>query len=191
VDSNNLQKYLLCGLLVVALLSACCAGGTQTFRHPGADLSAITRVAVIPFDNFTTSQFAGEKVSAIYISQLLMSIDLEVVEPGEVSQVLRSNDINKNNMGQKEISLVGQKLQADTLVFGSVQEYGRERFRTENYPVISVNVRWVDVNTGTIIFTGTASAEGSPKIPVVDVGEEQLLSVLTVKVCRKLIDMVK
>jgi len=192
VKLNIQQKYPLTGLLVLSLfLAGCGAAGTQTFRHPDADFSAIRRVAVLPFENYTNTQFAGEKVTSIYISQLLMNIDVDVVEPGEVWRVLSSNDIIGSRLGEGEIKSIGEKLQADTLIFGSVQEYSRERYRTQNYPVISVNVRWVDVNTGTIVFIGTASAEGSPTVPVIDLGDERLFSKLTVKVCRKLINMVR
>ncbi len=191
MKSNILRVRFLSWLLVSALLFAGCATGVQAFRHPEADLSAIARVAVIPFENLTVTQFAGEKVTTIYISELLMDIDVEVVEPGEVARVLRDNSIVGSKLSQSQIKSVGNALRADTLIFGSVQEYGRERFRNESYPVVAVNVRWVDVNTGTIIFMGTASEEGSPRVPVVDVGEEQLFSVLTRRVCRKLIDMVR
>jgi hypothetical protein len=54
-----------------------------------------------------------------------------------------------------------------------------------------LNVRWVDAQTGTIIFMGSASEEGSPRVPIIDVGEEQLFSVLTRKACSKLISMVR
>lgn len=181
-----------CLLVALAVLFAgCVTRGGQAFRHPEADLSAISRVAVLPFENYTTTQFAGEKVTAIYISELLLNIDVEVVEPGEVAKVLQTNGIIGSKLSQSQIKSVGQALRADTLIIGNVQDYGRERFRNESYPIVAINVRWVDVNTGTIIFMGTASEEGSPKVPIVDVGEEQLFSVLTRKVCRKLINMVR
>ncbi|GAB4341880.1 MAG: hypothetical protein Kow0099_18990 [Candidatus Abyssubacteria bacterium] len=178
-------------LIALVGLVAGCARGAQAFRHPEADLSAISRVAVIPFDNLTAAQFAGEKVTAIYISELLMNIDIEVVEPGEVARALQQNNVVGSLMSQSQIKSVGAALQADTLIFGSVHEYGRERFRAESYPVVSVSTRWVDVNTGTIIFMAVASAEGSPEVPVIDVGEEQLFTVITRDVCRKLITMVR
>jgi hypothetical protein len=173
------------------LCAGCARGGAQAFRHPEADLSAISRVAVIPFDNYTATQFAGEKVTTIYISEILMNIDVEVVEPGEVSRVLQTGGIIGTKLSKSQLQSTGKALQADTLIFGSVQEYGRERFRNESYPIVALNVRWVDVGTGTIIFMGTASEEGSPRVPIVDVGEEQLFSVLTRRVCRELLDMVR
>ena len=193
--SRTLRTFRLrvpCVLAALALLCAgCAARGGQAFRHPEADLSAISRVAVIPFENYTTTQFAGEKVSTIYISELLMNIDVEVVEPGEVARALQTGGIVGSQLSTSQVKSMGQALRADTLIFGNVQEYRRERFRNESYPIVGLSVRWVDVNTGTIIFMGTASEEGSPKVPVVDVGEEQLFSVLTRKVCRQLINMVR
>ena len=184
--------WVPCLLVALTMLCAgCVTRGGQAFRHPEADLSAISRVAVLPFANYTTTQFAGEKVTAIYISELLLNIDVEVVEPGEVAKSLQAASAVGSNLSQSQIKSVGQALRADTLIFGNVQDYGRERFRNESYPVVALNVRWVDVNTGTIIFMGTASREGSPKVPIVDVGEEQLFSVLTRDVCRQLINMVR
>ena len=191
MKANIRQGSLLVSVLFLAVFLGGCGSQKQAFRHPEADLSAITRVAVMPFENLTTTQYAGEKVWGIYISQLLMSIDVDVVEPGEVVRVLNSFEISSPMLGQEDIKRVGTELQADTIIFGTVQEYGQARFRTDSFPVISVNVRWVDVSTGTIIFMGTESAKGNPKVPVIDVGEEQLFSVLTVDVCQKLIDMVE
>jgi len=194
-EANVIQKLLrFCFyscLAVLVVVTIGCATRAQAFRHPEADLSAIARVAVIPFENYTSTQFAGEKVTTIYISELLMRIDVDVVEPGEVSRKLQNSGVVGSRLSQSEIKSVGNALKADTLIFGSVQEYGRERFRNESYPIVSLNARWVDVATGTIIFMGTASEEGSPRVPVVDVGEEQLFSVLTRKVCAQLIDMVR
>ncbi len=186
-----------CGLLLIFCLLATalplcgCTKRVQAFRHPEADLSAVTRVAVMTFDNLTSSQFAGEKVTTIYISELLMNVDIEIVEPGELTKALIAQNIVGTKLSQSEIKAVGRAVKADTLVFGSVQEYGQQRIRNESYPVVSLNVRWVDVNTGTIIFMGTAAEEGSPKVPIVDWGEERLFSVLTRKACRKLINLVR
>jgi hypothetical protein len=72
-----------------------------------------------------------------------------------------------------------------------VHEYGTVRVRNETYPVVSISVRWVDVETGTILFMGTVSEEGSPLIPIIDVGEEQLFPVLTRRACSKLVNMVR
>ena len=191
MKSNIPKLHLLCCLFGLAVLLGGCATEAQSFRHPQADLSSITRVAVVPFENYTNAQYAGEKVTMIYLSELLMGIELEVVEPGEVARVLQANNIVGSKLSQNDVKTVGAALKADTLIFGSVQEYGQERVRNENYPVVSVNVRWVDVNTGNIIFMGTASTEGSPTIPVVDLGQEQLYSVLTRRVCHKLVGMVK
>lgn len=189
---SSLRRMIVyCCLLIMVFLSLNCVRSTQGFRHPEADLSAIERVAVIPFENFTSSQFAGEKVTAIYIAELLMNVDIDIVEPGEVSRALAGQNIMGSALNQSEIRSLGKALRADTLILGSVQEYGQQRIRSENYPVVSLSVRWVDVNTGTIIFMGTAAEEGSPKVPIVDWGEERLFSVLTRKVCRKLINLVR
>ncbi len=186
-----LLSFLLTIVLALLLLCSGCVRSTQAFRNPEADLSAIRRVAVIPFENLTSTQFAGEKVTTVYISELLMNIDIEVVEPGEVIKALAAQNVVGKKLSTSEIASVGKAVKADALIFGSVQEYGQQRIRNENYPVVSLDVRWVDVSTGTIIFMGTTAEEGSPKVPIVDWGEERLFSVLTRKVCRKLINMVR
>ncbi len=184
-------SFLSTVVLALVLLGSGCVRSTQAFRNPEADLSAVRRVAVIPFENLTSTQFAGEKVTTIYISELLMNVDIEVVEPGEIVKALAAQNVVGKKLSTSEIASVGKAVKADALIFGSVQEYGQQRIRNENYPVVSLNVRWVDVNTGTIIFMGTTAEEGSPKVPIVDWGEERLFSVITRKVCRKLINMVR
>jgi hypothetical protein len=94
-------------LLVMGFSAGGCARDVQSFRHPEADLSSITRVAVIPFENFTSSQYAGEKTTMIYISELLARIDIEVVEPGEVQRILQADNIAHGYMSQSEIRSIG------------------------------------------------------------------------------------
>lgn len=178
-------------LVILAPVAMSCARDAQSFRHPEADLSSITRVAVIPFSNLTNSQYAGEKVSLIYLSELLAKLDVEVVEPGEVARALQGDSAFSGNLSQSDVKSIGSALKADTLIFGTVQEYGTIRVRNEMYPVVSISVRWVDVGTGTILFMGTASEEGSPIVPIIDVGEEQLFPVLTRRACSKLVNMVR
>ncbi|RJP21799.1 MAG: hypothetical protein C4520_09075 [Candidatus Abyssobacteria bacterium SURF_5] len=187
------MKYVprLIPVVLFLVLNAACARDRNSFRHPEADFSSITRVAVIPFENYTNSQYAGDIVTMIYMSELLMNVDVEVVEPGEVARALGADGTRAGKLSQSEIKSIGSALKADTCIFGTVQEYGTVRVRNENYPVVSVNVRWVDAQTGTIIFMASVSEEGSPQIPVIDVGEEQLYSVLARRACRKLVNMVR
>src|SRR6476659_2519920 len=80
-------------ILVMAILLTASGGcrTTQTrYLHKNADLGAISKVAVLPFENLTPERTAGDKVQKIFYLELLSLDVFEVGEPGQVTKVLRT-----------------------------------------------------------------------------------------------------
>lgn len=128
--------------------------GPTTYLHPRADLGIIKKVAVIPFDNLSRDQFAGDKVREIFISELLATGGFDVMEPGEVTKVLREQGIaSVKSLGPAEVKKIGKALNAQAIILGSVNEYGEVRSGAITAPEVSLSLRMLEVESGQIVWS--------------------------------------
>ncbi|MEW6570411.1 MAG: hypothetical protein AB1390_04455 [Nitrospirota bacterium] len=120
---------------------------------PKTDISEIKKVAVLPFENFTGDQFAGEKVRRIVITELLEK-GIDIVEPGEVTRHLK--DLKVRSIGLmkiNEIQDVGKALNADGVIVGSVETYGMSRGISVTYPEVTIFLRLLKTDSGDIVWS--------------------------------------
>ncbi len=135
------------GMLLV--LAWGCAG-SSTRRHAGVE-EGVARMAVLPLETLVSDRYAGEKVRAIVITELLRQ-GVDVVEPGEVARVLKG--LNLSSAGAltvADLRVLGKELDVERVIAGSVSAYGMSRGISALYPEVSVHLMVLDVSTGEII----------------------------------------
>ena len=183
----------LAGLpFMAALLCLSACSGVDTFTHRDADMLAIKGVVVVPFANHTQERLAGEKMTSLFVTELLINTALDVVEPGETLKVLSNGSGARNSrgsdrvLGLAELKQLGEKTGANTIILGAVDEYKIERSGQVSFPIISMTVRAVDVETGKILWMCSVSESGKSTTPIVEIGTIHTLSELGQKVCRKI-----
>lgn len=123
------------------------------YVRPNANIDAIKRIAVLPFESLTADVYAGEKIRRVVLIEL-MSRGFDVVEPGEVTRTL--NDLKIKAIGTiriSDIQSIGKTLGADAVMTGSVDAYGISRGITVQYPEVAINLRLYDTNTGNVVWT--------------------------------------
>jgi TolB-like protein len=126
-----------------------------------ADLSAFNRIAVLPLDNYTGDRFAGERVREILAVELLAQGVFEPAEIGEVNRVLKlQNLISMTTMGPEDIKKLGEALDVQALLFGSVVEYSERRTGTFRSPQVSLALRLVDVESGLVVWSVSDARTG-------------------------------
>lgn len=188
--------WIVYGIFLILLTG--CGATSRVFVHPNTDMGYIKRVAVIPFENLTNEKYAGEKVSQVFLSEMLIAKDFDIVEPGEVNKALQSVEANGNgsalfgpegasNLDLVKLQKITGQLNCQALVIGSVTSYEMVRVGQEQYPQISLNVRLVDGKTGTIIWMSSFTKRGGPGVPFIGFGEKYTLSELTQDVCRNIV----
>jgi TolB-like protein len=149
-------------LAAVALLAAAGCASTPHYTNRRADLSAMRRVAVLPFDNISEERTAGEKVQRIFIAELLESGAFDVVEPGRVIRVLRDEKIESPGaMSPEDVQRVGKALKADGLVLGSVLELADPRGGQGATPAVTIQLKLVETATGTTVWSATRQRNGA------------------------------
>ena len=155
-------SVLLAGLV---LLSGC--GGTMNatrFVNPGFDFGFVERAAVLPFENFSTDRDAGPRATRLMSTELLASGAVDVVEPGEVRAALARLAAARPGSGvapnTEEIISLGKALRVQALILGSVTQSEMIRSGSIGIPVVTLDARMVETETGTTVWATTHTVKG-------------------------------
>lgn len=150
-------------LALVAVLLAACRSTRQTqYLHKNADLGAIEKVAVLPFENLTQERAAADKVQKIFQMELLALDVFEVAEPGQVTKVLRASGITSPEaLGGKDFQKIGQELGVDAVFVGAVVDYAETRTGSTPTPEVTIQVRLVETQTGATIWSTSHTRAGA------------------------------
>jgi len=161
--------YLLTATLIFFAFG--CGGQQKFLIRPAPDISRFNRVAVFPMENLSGFPAAGSRVTAVLTSELYNSHLVDVVEPGEVQQfILRSRIRVAGQLDLDTIQEASRQLNADGIVFGSVNEYEIVSTDLGELPAVSVTLRVVDASNGDIVWAVTHSLQGDFKESVFGIG---------------------
>jgi TolB-like protein len=147
---------------LAALSAPGCSKKLTTFVHPTADFGLIERVAVLPLENLTTDDAAAEKVRQLLIIELLSSGAVDVVDVGEVARGIRAAGVgNAAAPGTEDAQKLGEELQVQALLAGSVQEFARGRGSGTVATNVSLVFRLLETDTGQVIWSSSISQTGT------------------------------
>lgn len=148
-EALNSVLIALCFLLIFI----CGCGGPEHYIRPKTDISNIKRVAVLPMENFTSDEYAGEKVRRVVITELL-SRGIDVIEPGEVTVVLRESNIRSlGSIKITDIQNIGKTLGVEAVMMGSVEAFGISRGISATYPEVTIHLVLFETSSGNIIWS--------------------------------------
>jgi len=178
--TSNPRRIVSRGAVLAAAL-ACLAGCRSTstrYVHPNADISAIKRVAVLPFENLTGDRAAAENVHHIFLTELLALNVFEVAEPGEVLHALRSERIDSlEALSPADFKKIGAALKVDGLFLGTLANFEEKGGGGgTSAPEVSIQSKLIEVQSGVTIWSvsQTRSGAGAAK-KLFGVGGESLL----------------
>jgi len=136
-----------------------CASAVQEWVKPGA--GHVTRVAVLPLENQTSSLRAGQAVTDLVVSQMLATGAIAVMDPSEVADLLRRENLDPADAGRlPSAQRIGRLLQVSHVLQGAVTEYRYKPGLSET-PAVGVTVRLVDVASGEVVWTASHARLGS------------------------------
>jgi len=162
-------------LLALTAVSACRTSTQQTsYVHKNADLGAISKVAVLPFDNLSQERTAGDKVQKIFYLELLALDVFEVAEPGQVTKVMRSQS-SSDALGPAEYQKIGKDLGVDAVFVGSVVDFAEARTGSTPTPEVTIQLRMIETHSGSTIWsTGRTRSGASFSTRLFGVGGESM-----------------
>ncbi len=156
-----LPAVLAC--VMIAWLPACSsAPAVKCYARPETDFSKYRKIAVYPFESLTNDEFAGERIRRLVITELLAR-GVEVIEPGEVANVLRTTLASKPlwSITREDVRRTGKELGVDGVMMGAVEAYRTSPGLTVPYPEVSVSLRLLDVSSADIVWSITHTSGGA------------------------------
>ncbi len=160
IEQKMVRTVLL--LLIVAGTMAGCGGLRPTvFINDEYNFQFVEHVAVIPFDNLSNDQGAGNRATRVFVSKLLAEKAFDVVEPGEVSRVLEKYaTVRTGQLTQEQITAVGKELKVQGIILGTVTESSTMASGGTTTNTITMIVRMVETETGATVWSATHTAGG-------------------------------
>ena len=169
----RIVRLAIGGVLLLGLTSGCRSAGQTAFLHENADLGAIQKVAVLPFENMSSERTAGEKVQKIFYLELLSLRVFDVAEPGATSRAVRPQDVP--NLTPADFQRIGKELGVDAVFTGSVVDFAETRSGATPTPEVTVQLRLVECGTGSTIWsTGQTRSGAKMATRLFGVGGESL-----------------
>ena len=150
--SAELILFTLCSLL---FFSHGCAGPPKHKHYIRQDfaISSVKRVAILPLENYTSDNYAGERIRKTIITEIL-SRGIDVIEPGEVTKTL--TDLKVNSLGAlsvKEAQDLQKTLGVEAVIMGAVDAYGISAGISVSYPEVSIQLMLLDASSGSIVWS--------------------------------------
>ena len=125
----------------------------KKFLKPNFNPYSISKIAILPLENYTSDEHAGGKIRSLLNIDLL-SRNIDIIEPGEVIIVLRELRIRSvSSITVKDIKKMGKILKVDALMMGSVGTFQVSQGISASYPEVSISLRLLDSKTGNIVWS--------------------------------------
>lgn len=150
-------------LLFLLLSSAGCAGTSShvVFKDPNMDFGSIQTVAVLPFTNLTRDQMAADRVRDVFMTMLQATGGVYVLPPGEVSRGISRLGIERpTSPTSEEIVKFANIVKADTVIAGTLNEYGEVRSGTTSANIISLSLQMMEAQTGKVVWSASSTKGG-------------------------------
>jgi hypothetical protein len=153
-------KAISTGLLLLGAATTGCSPGRR-FHDSNMDFGSVKTVAILPFQNLSRENTAGEQVRDTLFAALLATKAVYVLPPGEVSRAIsRVGMANPAAPTVEEATRLGALLKVDALLTGVVREFGEVRSAGGTAPVVSVSAQMIEASSGKVVWSGTSTRGG-------------------------------
>ncbi len=150
----------LVSVFLLMLLCACNGTRQQHYLSASAMPSGPRTAAVLPFVNLTTHPNAGRIVADILSTELYGLEGYTFLETTAMLDTLKGGEEDLDYVMDKAVAQrTGARLGVDTVFYGSVSEFRYKRGLDQS-PVVGVNIRMLDVHTGTVLWAASLSEAG-------------------------------
>jgi TolB-like protein len=155
------MKTIIGAIMIIATLVSC-AAGPRVYVPKKSDTQIYKTLAILPFDNYSGKEDAGKQVTNAFLVELLRKKSFHVIDPGEVDRVMREERIRSSNeIDAATAKIFKDKLSADYIMIGAVNEYNYIRENDRDVPLVGFVTRLLDTSTGQIVWAASHSRRGS------------------------------
>jgi len=189
VTRRRIADHIVTMVSMIAVLSAGCGGATR-FVHPEADIPYYEKVAIIPFTSLAQDRLAGEKVTNVFFAELLHLRFDQVVEPGQFAAAMtrvRGGTPFTNPWSTSELAKLAQEAGVQGIFIGTVRDYEMVHGGRDSFPLLSLEVHFIDASTGRLVWSASRTRKGGPALPLFGWTEVRTMGELTASMCRELL----
>ena len=156
---QNVVLAVICLLLI--LVSGCNETLLKQYIRPNIDYTKIKKIAVLPFENFTSDDYADEKIRSLVIIDLL-SRGIDVIEPGEVLSALNELKVRSiSSLSKMNIENIGKILKVEAVMIGSVGAFEIRKGISVSSPEVTVNLMLYESMSGSILWSAWHTSGGA------------------------------
>jgi len=150
-------------LALGAVLATVGCGGIRPTRfvNPDFDFGFVEKIGVLPLENLTTDRQVSERATRMLITELLSVGAVDVVEPGEVETTYARTVEGRGEPTREQLVAMGQELDAQALLIGSVAQSNEVRSGTISVPVVTIDLRLIETDTGATVWAATHTERGA------------------------------
>jgi TolB-like protein len=187
---TNVVRALIAGALLVAAAGCAAKRGAQvTFHEPNMDFSLVHTVAVMPFANMSTAQAADKRVRDVFMTMLQATGQIYVLPMGEVQRGLsRVESQNPTAPSSQDVVALAKVLSCDTVITGSVLEYGEARSGSAAANYVSMSVQMLEATGGKLVWSAQSTRGGVSAADRMFGGGGQPMNVVTADAVNDLLD---
>jgi len=155
------MRKLIAPLLVLTLLGGCAA--PTVFIKPHFDSAKIHKVAIFPLES--PDKTISSVATDIFTAEFITLGKFEIVERSQLDRIIEEQKLGAaGTLDTATIKKVGKILGVDAIVIGSVYpNYRYEEIVFAPLPAkeiknINLNVRLIEVETGTVLWSGSQNS---------------------------------
>jgi hypothetical protein len=167
-----------------------CSTPATRFVHPEADMPYYERVAVMPLASLADDRLAGEKVTSVLFSEVLSLGFDQVIEPGQFATAMiriRGGTPPTNPWSSEDLAKLAEESGAQGYFMGTVRDYEMIHVGRDSYPLVSLEVRFVDAATGRVVWSASETRRGGPAPPLLGFSATRTIGDLATQLCRDLL----
>ena len=156
-----LELLLVGGLLLTVAGCSFSPSAVPDYTNAQMDFSAVRTVAVLPLQNLSTDEQAGERVRDAFMGMLLATEAIYALPPGEVNRgVNRANMRSPATPTVEEISKLKEILGVDAVITGVLREYGAVRSGSAEANLVSLSLQMIETQTGSTVWSASSTKGG-------------------------------
>jgi len=159
-EKNRIFRVFTLSLLCLAVVG-CASTDEKYFTRTHSDANVyvsprarklhIEKVAIMPFK--APTELIGASVSDMFVTDCLRAGRYELVERGQMAQVLGEAELALAGLSASSAAEVGNMMGADAVIIGTVDEYGTVAQRGKTLPVVGISARMIDCKSGKIVWS--------------------------------------
>jgi hypothetical protein len=173
--------------LTLILLAGCAT--EDVFLDPNMDFGSLQTIAVLPFENLSTDDFAAARVRDAFANMLLATGAVYVLPPGEVARGLGTlGRFPREGPSSDQIKRLAAVLEVDAVITGVVSEYGPVRSGSASANVVSVSLRMIERSSGVVVWSASSTKGGVSVLDRLFGGGGAPMNTVTEKAVNDLLD---